>query len=729
MSIFREIVDKALDRFGYSKKGFDAFSGASAETNNVSAKNAIKVFDGWVYACIRAIAEDVGNIDFELFRAKNDGDLEQIYNADVLDLLSRPNPYMSGRDFMYMITAHKELVGNAYLLLDGVASEKTKPKAIYLLSPDRVKIVRKTNDPRQPVEYYEYEHGTYKARYQPHEIIHLKYPNPENPYVGLGTVQAIAQWIDAENYAQEFNRRFFLQGAKLSGLITSDKNLTDDQLRLLKESFQQVYSGVKNSHKVAMLPTGAEFKEVGTTQKDMDFIEGQRLMRDKILAGFKVPLTALGITEDVNRANAEATNYVFALRTIRPKMQMLVQELQDQLVSRYSNQNQRLVLGFKDPVPENREAKIEEMKAATNSAAVMSVNEAREWFFGLVPVKNGDAVMTDFNKIPLGSPVEQTKAIKTSTKTLSTQKSHADIQEEKHSNFVETLKQNALDVYKAIKNNIEERLANITEMDDDTYEKQAWSPFVSRVSRYEGLFKRNLEKINEDQAEVIIENVETFFKTKDLPNDIDADKVSELMDEERFVKATIDLETPLMLELYKEEAAAAGALIGLEFENYLTEEIKDAIVRSVELMANSYSDTTREKLIETLKEAQLEGDSFVDLKDKILAIKDFNNVVRAEMVARTETFRVANRATREAWKTSGVVKTIKWFTASDERVCQYCAPLHNKVVDIDEAFFAKGDTHVGAEGGVLNLDYDDVDNPPIHPRCRCYIKPDEISIE
>jgi Phage Mu protein F like protein len=62
-----------------------------------------------------------------------------------------------------------------------------------------------------------------------------------------------------------------------------------------------------------------------------------------------------------------------------------------------------------------------------------------------------------------------------------------------------------------------------------------------------------------------------------------------------------------------------------------------------------------------------------------------------------------------------VVKTLKWFTAEDDHVCPECAALDGKEIGIEDKFFED--------------DYSDGEIPPRHPDCRCYTRPDEISIE
>ena len=78
--------------------------------------------------------------------------------------------------------------------------------------------------------------------------------------------------------------------------------------------------------------------------------------------------------------------------------------------------------------------------------------------------------------------------------------------------------------------------------------------------------------------------------------------------------------------------------------------------------------------------------------------------------------------TKEAWKQTGVVKTIKWYTAEDAEVCDSCEAEDGAEVGIDENFYDEGDE---IDGG-STADYGEVGGPPLHPNCRCYIRPEII---
>lgn len=94
---------------------------------------------------------------------------------------------------------------------------------------------------------------------------------------------------------------------------------------------------------------------------------------------------------------------------------------------------------------------------------------------------------------------------------------------------------------------------------------------------------------------------------------------------------------------------------------------------------------------------------------------------RAERIARTElafAFNYASLATmqmaNEANEFPGTRIVKRWYTQLDERVCPWCGPLHDQIVEMDQTF-------PGATRRVPN-----VYAPPAHPMCRCVLMYDYI---
>ena len=54
--------------------------------------------------------------------------------------------------------------------------------------------------------------------------------------------------------------------------------------------------------------------------------------------------------------------------------------------------------------------------------------------------------------------------------------------------------------------------------------------------------------------------------------------------------------------------------------------------------------------------------------------------------------------------------------------CEFCSGMDGKIVELDDDYFDKGDEYKVGDNS-LNLDYDDVGEPPLHSNCRCTIIP------
>lgn len=94
-----------------------------------------------------------------------------------------------------------------------------------------------------------------------------------------------------------------------------------------------------------------------------------------------------------------------------------------------------------------------------------------------------------------------------------------------------------------------------------------------------------------------------------------------------------------------------------------------------------------------------------------------NSEYNARRIVRTEITRTANNAARKLYLQSGL-EFWQWNTSIDERVCEYCAPLHGKVVKIGDSLnqFLDEELNATLKGRLVT-------QPPFHPFCRCTMSP------
>lgn len=690
-------IDKVLGSVGLSRKESSIPLSSTNELGgilgnsggeSISASRAMSEYKGWAFACVNAIGMDIGNIPFKLYKVKKDESEEEVYSHEVLDLLFGVNDFMTSFELKFQTASHLLLTGNAFwLMLDAqgkpVTSKTQKPEQFYPLNPKYVTI-KKTVGETFGVKYI-YKIGMKEHSYESHQVLHFKLPNPDDIFEGKGVLQSIFGWVDADNSATEFNRRFFANSARPDGVLESEFATSPENIEYLKKSFEKAYRGIGNAHKTLVLPQKTTFKPAGFNQKDMDFVNLLGDTRDKILAGFRVPKTVLGLTDDVNRANAEATNYVFALRVVKPLMELITTYLNEFLMPRYGKD---MYLDFDSPVPEDKAMELAEIEKTTAGKAILTQNEAREMFYGLGPMDGGDSIESQGGVFQLSAKRRVKHGrIPSRFRSGSTSK---------------TLKGELVDTLaKALKDiKIEPKDVNMDE--------ELWNQKVARITPNEKKLADDIKKYNDDQKARVIANLEKSTK---------AVNTDDLFDYEEEVGAMINLANPILKKVSKEEAKRALEMINLPTDTPVSPKVTEAVEAGVSLMVNRYTDTTLSLLKEKLNEGIAAGESLDQLTDRVGGIYTFSNEVRAEMVARSESFRAANETTRQVWKESGVVKSLRWYTARDELVCELCAPMDGEIVGIDEPFD-------------IDSDYGDGYNPQdIHPQCRCDIRPEEITIE
>ena len=663
--------------------------------NSVTQGNLIEADKNWVSVCVDKNAISTASVELRLMRYnKKNGEEIEIYDHPALDLLQKPNPQFTETTLRYITTAHLELTGNAYWLKD----KPQNPTKLFPLNPKDMTV--KYNEDMSAIVSYKYRMGAKIHDYQPDMIFHLKYPNPRNPIVGRGKLEPVAEWVDVDNYATDYNRRFFINGATPGGMIESDAT-SKETLELIRLGIEGMHKGAKNAHKIGVLPKGAKWAESKMTPKDMEFSNADARFRDKILAAFGVPKSVLGIVEDVNRANADSSNYVFMAFTIKPKIDNFVNFLNEFYLASFNSSD---TLYFKPVkfVPDNQEIDIKEDQAALGNAPYMTVNEVRERR-GLPPISGGDSVYGNAFLSPIGEP--QTDVSKTvKTKSLPSRVKR----EEVKSDLKERLVESAMKLFKA-KQEKEELYAKHKE-------------FVTRVTTFEQKFAKAIKEHDRKQQAKVMARLRGMVK---------AVKKGDILDVEEEVKNVIDFATPILGDLVIDEGTRI--LLGLDsgetVDFVISKRLEQILSNSIKKMAKSYTNTTLSLLSEQINAGISGGESIDQISDRIGYVYDLTDEYRAERVARTEVFSAANDASREAYIQSDVVQTVKWVTAEDELTCEYCGPLDGKIVGVKEGFFPKGDAVDGGDGGEYNLDYESIKNPPLHPNCRCFIQPDRVSIK
>ena len=228
--------------------------------------------------------------------------------------------------------SHLLLWGNAYAQI--LRNGKGEIIALYPLMPNRMTVDRAANGEI----YYRYstnesDNVSLKKLSQVYlrkeDVFHI----PGLGFDGLVGYSPIAMAKNAIGMAlatEEYGAKFFANGASPSGVLEHPSTIKDpDKLR---ESWNSLFKGSSNSHKIAVLEEGLKYQPIGISPNEAQFLETRKFQIDEIARIFRVPPHMVGDLEKSSFSNIEQQSLEFVKYTLDPWVTRWEQSIQRSLL-------------------------------------------------------------------------------------------------------------------------------------------------------------------------------------------------------------------------------------------------------------------------------------------------------------------------------------------------------------------------------------------------------------
>lgn len=340
-----EFLRKIKTALSRKSVGDGIFQGSAIAGNVIPWRDnpgaQIEQYRQWVYVAVRAIATRVACTELAFFDEETNSKLP--VNHALKKLFREVNPFETSVTLWTRTMMFLELTGNAYWYL--AKDEFGEIAEIWVLPSQNMRIIP---DGEKFIAGYEYSCGGHKEVFDCSEIIHLKYPAPDSLYYGVGPLQAAADSVEAHKAMKLAERRSFEHGVFPGLAIQTEEKLAPAVRKRLEEAFAGGFSGANRAGRTIILEQGLKVRPFTLSPREMDFMQSSKMTRDEILAVFGVPAAVAGISEDVNRASAEAMLYTFAENTILPKLRLIEAQITQDICARYEGV---IRARFENPVP------------------------------------------------------------------------------------------------------------------------------------------------------------------------------------------------------------------------------------------------------------------------------------------------------------------------------------------------------------------------------------------
>ena len=286
-----------------------------------------------VYACVRILAEAVASLPLHVYEYQDYGGKKLVHEHPLYYLLhDEPNPEMTSFVFRETLMSHLLIWGNAYaqIIRDGAG----RVLGLYPLLPDKMEVQR---DDRGNI-YYVYsrnsdenpmfkEYGNIKLKAE--DVLHI----PGLGFDGLIGYSPIAMAKNAVGMTlacEEYGASFFANGANPGGVLEHPGVLKDPSK--VRESWNSVYRGVNNAHKIAVLEEGMKYQQIGIPPEEAQFLETRKFQINEIARLYRIPPHMVGDLDKSSFSNIEQQSLEFVKYTLDPWVIRWEQSLQRSLL-------------------------------------------------------------------------------------------------------------------------------------------------------------------------------------------------------------------------------------------------------------------------------------------------------------------------------------------------------------------------------------------------------------
>lgn len=239
----------------------------------------------WISACIDAYKIETLNTGFEVYSDNKEDDDPDVVDY-ITDLFNRPDG-TDGIDtyIKFMSRGLDSYLGPGDWFFETVFDDTIRglPIGLYFIQPHRLNY------------YYDTDQwgliGT-SIRYENDELGHIYLPDIANEIWGKSLIDKCAKSITMDINANNFNNDYFITKMDPRGVITFEKEMSEDDIRTSMEIMKKQ---TKDDPRGYMALKGASIQRLTQSNKDLEFTTLLNMMRDRIISTYGVPPQNVGV--------------------------------------------------------------------------------------------------------------------------------------------------------------------------------------------------------------------------------------------------------------------------------------------------------------------------------------------------------------------------------------------------------------------------------------------------
>ncbi len=340
-----------------------------------------------VWGCVRVISESLSVPAWHVYERSEDSRQRQEIEDDIAWMIGmQANPEMNAFEWRQLMLKNALTWGNGYAEIERTGGGK--PNWLWPLHPSRVTPVR--DDAKRL--WYEVKNGpgvvsTYLA---PSDVFHLKGIGPDG-LVGYSVIEMARCSIKLGLQQEAFGSDFFGRGTMPGGVVTIPGKLNPEQRREYRRSFEEVYAGRQNSHRIVVLSDGITFDPSTLPNDDAQFLESRQFQVTEICRWYRVPPHKIADLTRSTFSNIEDQNREFASDCLLPWSRRLESEANVKFYGRTSRGRRFTRVDMEELQRGNSQQQTDNVTRRV-AGGIITPNEGRK-SLDLDPMDGGDVLL------------------------------------------------------------------------------------------------------------------------------------------------------------------------------------------------------------------------------------------------------------------------------------------------------------------------------------------------
>ena len=261
-----------------------------------------------VEACVSTLAQTTAMCPIQLLEAQDDGADKRLTGSLPERVLLNPNPYTTRSLFFVMLIRSIYFHGNGYAVVSRDGNRAIN--GLYNVDP---KSINGVIDPETNDVYY-WVGKNYGMSFNPdtdmvypaRDVLNIRINARANePLRGETPITVAAKSISANSAIVGHQSAFFNNMSRPSGIISTDQQLTKEQMLQIREAYYQ-QSKAEDSGKVPILGNGMKWAPMSLSSQDAQLVQAFGMTVESISRVFRVPLPLINAMNGATYSNTEA---------------------------------------------------------------------------------------------------------------------------------------------------------------------------------------------------------------------------------------------------------------------------------------------------------------------------------------------------------------------------------------------------------------------------------------